>query len=362
MSVNPRRNVFEVYVKRGDRRWRLTASTQAQGEAIEREILEALKLGKEPDIELIKKIAASGKKTFSEVAEIAKEKFWQDTYWGTNASRQLDLMVEYLGPSKAIADFSDEDVEALEAAWKLRGNANSTMNRNKSILGKVLRYAVKRQWLEKLPELEKAKETKGRLRWLRESEEITLDKATRHFGHPDFADLWTFLIDTGARISEALKLRPDDVQNGMVTFWDTKNGDPRSVPMTHRVKAIMEERCKLPQPWPMDYSQCRQVWDRIRQYLKFTEDPEWIIHMLRHTCASRLVQRGVPLAVVQKWMGHKSLTMTLRYAHLAPDSLDVALAALNTPANANQVGKGAVDEGGSNRLGLSIVGGLSAAN
>ncbi len=40
-----------------------------------------------------------------------------------------------------------------------------------------------------------------------------------------------------------------------------------------------------------------------------------------HTCASRLVQRGVPLKVVQEWMGHKAINMTMRYAHLAPANL-----------------------------------------
>ncbi len=49
----------------------------------------------------------------------------------------------------------------------------------------------------------------------------------------------------------------------------------------------------------------------------------------RHTTCSRLVQAGFPLIVVQKWMGHATIQTTMKYAHLAPDSLDVALQALN---------------------------------
>jgi hypothetical protein len=41
----------------------------------------------------------------------------------------------------------------------------------------------------------------------------------------------------------------------------------------------------------------------------------------RHTCASRLVQAGTPIQVFQQWLGHKSLTITLRYAHVAPANL-----------------------------------------
>ena len=44
-----------------------------------------------------------------------------------------------------------------------------------------------------------------------------------------------------------------------------------------------------------------------------------VFHTLRHTFASWLVQAGVPLYTVQRLMGHKSIVMTQRYAHLAPD-------------------------------------------
>jgi integrase len=49
--------------------------------------------------------------------------------------------------------------------------------------------------------------------------------------------------------------------------------------------------------------------------------------MTRHTCASRLVQRNVPLQIVKEYMGHKTFDMTLRYAKLAPKNmLDAKLA------------------------------------
>ncbi len=54
-------------------------------------------------------------------------------------------------------------------------------------------------------------------------------------------------------------------------------------------------------------------------------DPTTRIHDLRHTFASRLVSRGVPIFDVSKLLGHKSITMTMRYAHLAPEAFESAI-------------------------------------
>jgi len=57
---------------------------------------------------------------------------------------------------------------------------------------------------------------------------------------------------------------------------------------------------------------------------------DFVFHSLRHTFASHLVMNGVDLTTVSRLMGHKSLTMTLRYSHLAPNHLTSAVNVLNS--------------------------------
>lgn len=59
-------------------------------------------------------------------------------------------------------------------------------------------------------------------------------------------------------------------------------------------------------------------------------------HDLRHTFASHCVMAGIDITTVSKLLGHKSLTMTLRYSHLAPDHLQNAVSMLNLTGEAKR--------------------------
>ncbi len=74
----------------------------------------------------------------------------------------------------------------------------------------------------------------------------------------------------------------------------------------------------------------RRAWGRAKADIGLADDRQFVSHVLRHTCASRLVQRGVALKVVQEWMGHKAINVTMRYAHLAPANLMAAVSVLES--------------------------------
>ena len=78
--------------------------------------------------------------------------------------------------------------------------------------------------------------------------------------------------------------------------------------------------------------QFRAVWHDAKSEMGLGTDQELVPHSLRHTCASRLVRGGVDIRRVQMWLGHQTLQMTMRYAHLATQDLDVCVPILERAA------------------------------
>jgi integrase len=98
-----------------------------------------------------------------------------------------------------------------------------------------------------------------------------------------------------------------------------KNGESRSIPMNELLKRILEEvrmsegavfRSRSGVPY-------RSIRTAFTSALKRAEIDDFTLHDLRHTFASRLVMGGVDLPTVKELMGHKEITMTLRYSHLS---------------------------------------------
>ena len=141
-----------------------------------------------------------------------------------------------------------------------------------------------------------------------------------------------FLIDSGARVGEALALKHGDVVNSRATFWITKSGKSRTVPLTERAQGVIEKYRHAPGgPFAtVKYQRFLYHWHHAKKQCGLGDDKQVVPHILRHTCASRLVQAGIDLRRVQTFLGHQNIQMTLRYAHLATNDLDQCVAALDT--------------------------------
>lgn len=133
-------------------------------------------------------------------------------------------------------------------------------------------------------------------------------------------------LATGARWSEAEGLRVQQVRNGQIQFTGTKSGKNRSVPIDDALIAELDEHLKK------RHGNDKAIADRFFMYgysafregvLKAGQSlPKGqLTHVLRHTFASHFIMNGGNILVLQKILGHSSLTMTMRYAHLAPEHL-----------------------------------------
>jgi integrase len=149
----------------------------------------------------------------------------------------------------------------------------------------------------------------------------------------------------GLRAGEILNLewRDIDFDNDMILIRESKSGLARHAFMTKLVKKELEGlRKNSPKSAQIVFSgkdgnrryEIPRAFSKSVTKLKFNEGhsdrrQKVVFHTLRHTFASWLVQRGTPLYTVAKLMGHSTLAMTERYAHLAPDNLKAAVAVLD---------------------------------
>lgn len=190
---------------------------------------------------------------------------------------------------------------------------------------------------------------------------LTRDEADRLIdaAAPHLKPLITFCLNTGARLGEALSLdwANVDLARARVRFVETKNGESRGVPLNQAALAAL---MSLPSrrgavfrnhigeayaPKDGEGGQIKTGWRlaclRAGLYTEIISRDQktggvvrrkkhrFTPHDLRHTFASWLVMEGVSIMAVKELMGHKTLKMTLRYAHLAPDHLSGAVAALD---------------------------------
>lgn len=242
--------------------------------------------------------------------------YWAGTRGEASAVANAKSVVDILGASTRVDDI---DPQELVLALRKTGNAPGTINRKMAALSKMLSVAVEAGMLSAKPKLPKLKEPQHRTRYLTREEEKLL------FSHleEDVRPLCVFLVETGVRAGEARALQWSDVTEDSVHIRKSKGGTSRSVPLTEAAKDALAHVRHLGSPWGhISANRLTYAWGLAKEEAGLGGDREVVPHCLRHTCASRLVQAGVDLLTVQRWLGHASLAMTTRYAHLAPKALD----------------------------------------
>ena len=128
------------------------------------------------------------------------------------------------------------------------------------------------------------------------------------------------------RLGEILNLKWQDLDfnQKFIYIENSKNGEKREVPMNNFLLKMMAQLKETSNYGDYifshkDGSPLKGVYRSFKSACKRAGIKNFRFHDLRHTFASHLVMNGVDLKTVQELMGHKSFSMTLRYAHLSPD-------------------------------------------
>jgi integrase len=225
--------------------------------------------------------------------------------------------------------------DTLKATPKVRGGgarSGADVNRTLAALSSALSYGSKELgWIEVNPlaRVRKFSESKGRVRYLSDVELPKLLAACKASSSPHLLLAVCLALSTGARKSEVLSLQwgQVDLKAQTALLGDTKNGDARALPVVGTALQLLTERAKVrnlhdDRIFPptaksnkSDYFDLRSAWDTACKTAQL-EDFHW--HDLRHTAASYLAMSGVTPLEISKLLGHRTMAMVSRYAHLAP--------------------------------------------
>lgn len=211
----------------------------------------------------------------------------------------------------------------------------ATVNRELALLSVALNHAHKLGYTA-VPNATrglKLREPETRLRWLTESEATRLLEAARVSKADYLTDWIRVALDTGMRAGEICNLRWGDVMVDRLTVQaaNSKSGRSRTIPLTPAAQTAIRRQPRrsvwvFTQP---DGSPLKDLRTALTNTCKRAGLDPITPHVLRHTCASWLVQRGVDLYLVKAMLGHSTITVTQRYAHLAPEHLNACVQALS---------------------------------
>jgi integrase len=217
----------------------------------------------------------------------------------------------------------------------------STVVRYLSSLSHAFTIAMKEWgWIDDSPmrKVTKPKEPRGRVRFLSDEERSRLLAECKK-SESDYLYIAVVLaLSTGGRKMEIMSLnwtKDVDLNRGIITLHETKNGERRILPIAGHALELMKEHAKV------RHVNCDLVFPSknlkapidlrtpFENALKRAEINDFKWHDLRHSCASYLAMSGASLAEIAEILGHKTLQMVKRYAHLSEAHTSKVVARMN---------------------------------
>jgi integrase len=303
-----------------------------------------------PDVPTLSEFAPK----FIEYAKANRQK--ASTIYAKESILRVHL-VPALG-TKRLDAITEEDVQSLKV--RLAEHMPKTVNNVLTVLSKLLRVASRLKVIPAMPvqnfDLLKVPETAVPPFYTFEEYAALVEAAGRI--DPRLLAVVRLGGDAGLRAGEAMALEQPDVSraNGVITVerqvWRgvvgaPKSGKGRSVPMTTALRGALAAVRHLRSPLVLVQDDGTMLTAKVlRGWMKSAQRLAGLkatgnFHILRHTFCSHLAMRGAPAKVIQELAGHRHLTTTMRYMHLAKGHKEQAISLLDhRPANAEPSGRG----------------------
>jgi integrase len=275
------------------------------------------KEGKIPEIKNIKK-----EHSFMELAENYLK--WAERQRSYKDKKYMIAQLIDIFGTLNVNDLCTRIIEQWQSK-RMKRNKPSTVNRILATLKHMVNKGV--QWemandntLRQVRNVKLLEENNKRLRFLSIEECQTLIECCQ----PHLKPIVMTAMHTGMRRGEifGLEWKHVDLKHGFILLELTKNGERREIPINTTLEYLFKE---MPHSIESVYvfagkdgNPLTDIKKSFHAALKKAGIYDFRFHDLRHTFASHLVMQGVDLASVKELLGHKSITMTMRYAHLAP--------------------------------------------
>ncbi|MDP2784806.1 MAG: tyrosine-type recombinase/integrase [Sulfurimicrobium sp.] len=304
---------------RGSKRYRKTLPTKA--EALAYEAWLKTKITQSPEWAP----ARRDLRRLSELVDTWFDHHGRNLRAGINTHSRLKHLCVALGDPTA-DKFTAEMFSEYRRKRQAAGISANNLNREHAYLRAVFNELGRiGQWKTENPmaAVRQIKISERELSYLSIEQIKTILEALAQGKNGDAVLIAQICLSTGARWSEAEELKVSQVRDGQIHFTGTKSGKNRSVPISEKLLAelmpviVVSRTGRL---FKYAYSAFREGVERAGLQLPKGQ----LTHVLRHTFASHFTMNGGNILVLQKLLGHSSLAMTMRYAHLAPDHLQEA--------------------------------------
>jgi integrase len=239
----------------------------------------------------------------------------------------IDRLLEFFGPDLKISRIRVYDVERYQAKRMAEGRKPGTINKEVTCMKAMFNKAV--SWdklrINPIKAVRQLKVNNVIVRFLSLAEMNKLIECSA----PYMRDIIIFALNTGMRRGEILGLDWKDVdfENRFIAVRDTKSSEDRKIPMNSTLADLLTPLKKTEGKVFLGRGGVgmKDVKKGFHRTMKDAGIKNFRFHDLRHTFASHLVMNGIDIVTVKELLGHKSLEMTLRYAHLSAQHKSLAV-------------------------------------